>query len=57
VAEQRPVTGEGGPEFVGHSESDVLPFAVGQNVLLLSNPLLRGFHTAGAAAFTQMYLV
>src|SRR5699024_8762613 len=30
---------------------DVLPFAVGQDVLLLSYPLFGGFHTAGTAAF------
>lgn len=39
------------PEFIGHGEGDVLPFAVGQDVLLLSNPLLGGFHATGAAAF------
>ena len=49
--EQGPVVGKGGPEFIGHGEGDVLPFAVGQYVLLLSNPLLGGFHATGAAAF------
>lgn len=29
----------------------MLPFAVGENVLLLSNPLLGGFHATGTAAF------
>lgn len=29
----------------------MLPFAVGQYVLLLSDPLLGGFHATGAAAF------
>lgn len=33
----------------GHGEGDVLPLAVGQNLLLLSNPLLSGLHAAGAA--------
>ena len=49
--EQGPVVGKGGPEFIGHGEGDMLPFAVGQYVLLLSNPLLGGFHATGAAAF------
>lgn len=30
----------------------MLPFAVGEDVLLLCYPLLGGFHAAGAAAFT-----
>jgi len=34
-------------EFIGHSEGDVLPFAVGEDVLLFGNPLLSRFHTAG----------
>lgn len=49
--EQGPAVSEGGPEFVGHGEGHVLPFAVGQNVLLFSNPLLGGLHAAGPAAF------
>lgn len=49
--EQVPVIGKGGPEFIRHGEGDVLPFAIGQYVLLLSNPLLGGFHATGAAAF------
>ena len=32
-----------------HGEGDVLPVAVGENMLLLCNPLLRGFMPAGAA--------
>ncbi len=51
VIEQVPVVGKGGPESIGHGEGNVLPFAVGQYVLLLSNPLLGGFHATGAAAF------
>jgi len=34
-----------------HSEGDVLPFAVGKDVLLFGNPLLGRFHPAGATAF------
>lgn len=49
VIEQRPVIVKEGPEQVGHGEGNVLPLAVGQNVLLLSNPLLSGLHAAGAA--------
>ncbi|OCJ28939.1 hypothetical protein A6U95_28275 [Serratia sp. 14-2641] len=49
--EQGPVVGKGGPEFIGHGEGNVLPFAVGKDVLLLNNPLLGGFHATGAAAF------
>ena len=40
VVEQRPVVAEERPEQVWHGKGDVLPFAVGQDVLLLSNPLL-----------------
>lgn len=42
---------KGRPEFIGHGESDVLPFAVRQDVLLLCYPLFGGFHAAGTAAF------
>lgn len=49
VVEQGPVVTEEGPEQVWHGKGDVLPFAIGQNVLLLSNPLLSGLHAAGAA--------
>lgn len=40
LVEQRPVVVKERPQQVWHGKSDVLPFAVGQNVLLLSNPLL-----------------
>jgi hypothetical protein len=30
----------------------MLPFTVGENVLLFGNPLLGGFHATGATAFT-----
>ena len=46
VIEQGPVIVEKRPEQVRHSKSDVLPVAVGQDVLLLGNPLLGGFHSA-----------
>lgn len=49
VIEQGLVIVKERPYRVWHGKSDVLPFAVGQNVLLLSNPLLSGLHTAGAA--------
>lgn len=48
---QQGIGGTGEPEFIGHGEGDVLPFAVGQNMLLLRNPLLGCFHATGAAAF------
>lgn len=49
--EQGPVVVEKGPQKMGHGEGDMLPVAVGQNVALLCNPLLRGFKTAGTAGF------
>ena len=49
VVEQGPVIVKERPEQVWHGKSDVLPFAVGQNVLLLSNPLFGGLHAACAA--------
>lgn len=49
VVEQRPVVVEERPQQVGHGESDVLPVAVGQNVLLFGNPLLGAFEAAAAA--------
>jgi hypothetical protein len=36
--------------FIGHGDGDVLLFALGQNMLLLSNPLLGDFHATRAAA-------
>lgn len=52
LIEQRPVVGKSGPEFIGHGEGNVLPFTVGENMLLLGNPLPCGFHATGTAAFT-----
>ncbi len=49
VVEQRSVVAEERPGQVWHGKDDVLPFTVGQDVLLLSNSLLGGLHAAGAA--------
>lgn len=49
VVEQRPVVIEERPQQVGHGEGDMLPVAVGQDVLLLGNPLLGAFEAAAAA--------
>lgn len=40
VVELRPVVVEERPQQMGHGEGDMLPVAVGQDVLLLGNPLL-----------------
>lgn len=40
VVEQRPVVVEKRPQQVRHGEGDMLPVAVGQDVLLFSNPLV-----------------
>lgn len=49
VVEQRPVVVEEGPQQMRHGESDVLPVAVGQDVLLPGNPLLGALETTAAA--------
>lgn len=49
VVEQRPVAIEERPPQVRHGEGDMLPVAVGQDVLLFGNPLLGTFETATAA--------
>lgn len=49
VVEQGPVIVEERPQQVGHRKSDVLPVAIGQDVLLFSNSLLGGFHATTAA--------
>lgn len=46
VIKQRPVVVEKRPEHMGHGKGDVLPVAVGQDVLLCCNPLLSGFESA-----------
>ncbi len=49
VVEQRPVVIEERPQQVRHGEGDVLPVTVGQDVLLLGNPLLGALEAAAAA--------
>lgn len=49
AVEQRPVVIEERPQQVRHGEGDMLPVAVGQDVLLLGNPLLGAFEAAAAA--------
>ncbi len=46
VINQRLVVVEKRPEYMGHGKGDVLPVAVGQDVLLCCNPLLSGFESA-----------
>lgn len=40
---------------MGHGEGDVLPVAIGQDVLLLGNPLLGAFQSTGAAGVLQFF--
>jgi len=49
VVELRPAVVEERPQQVRHGESDVLPVAVGQDVLLFGNPLFGVFEAAAAA--------
>ncbi len=49
VVEQRPVVVEERPQQVRHGEGDMLPVAVGQDVLLLGDPLLGGLEATAAA--------
>ncbi|MNP25621.1 hypothetical protein D3C76_1184380 [compost metagenome] len=51
VIEQGPVVVEERPQQVGHGESNVLPVAVGQDVLLFGNPLLGALEAATTAGF------
>ncbi len=51
VVEQRPVIIEERPEQVRHGEGDMLPVAVGQDVLLLGDPLLGALEAAATAGF------
>jgi len=48
VVEQGPVVVEKRPQQVRHGKRDVLPVAIGQDVLLLGNPLLGGLEAATA---------
>ena len=49
VIEQRPVIVEERPQQVRHGKRDVLPVAVGQDVLLFGDPLLSGLEATAAA--------
>ncbi len=51
VIEQGPVVVEERPQQVGHGKRDVLPVAVGQDVLLFGDPLLGGLEATAAASF------
>jgi hypothetical protein len=49
------VVGESWPEFIGHDDDNMLLFAVGNNMLSPSDPLLGGFHAIGAGAFVLQH--
>ena len=49
LVEQRPVVVEERPQQMRHGEGDVLPVAVGQDVLLLGDPLFGALEAAAAA--------
>ena len=49
LIEQWPVIVEKWPQQMRHGKRDVLPVAVGQDVLLLSDPLLGGLEATAAA--------
>lgn len=49
VIEQGPVVVEERPQQVRHGKRDVLPVAVGQDVLLFGDPLLSGLEATAAA--------
>ena len=51
LVEKRLIIGKNRPEFIGHGEGNMLPFTVGEDVLLLGNPLLRSLHATGTATF------
>ncbi len=51
VVEQRSVVPEEGSEQVWHGKGDVLPVAVGEDMLLFGNPLLDAFEATAAARF------
>lgn len=52
LIEQRLVMVEKRSKQVRHDEGDILSFIVGQNMMLLGNPLFGGFHATGTAALT-----
>jgi hypothetical protein len=49
VVEQRPIVIEERPQQVRYGEGDILPVAVGQDVLLFGNPLLDSLEATVAA--------
>lgn len=51
VVEQGPVVVEERPDQMRHGKRDVLPVAVGQDVLLFGDPLLGGLEATTAAGF------
>lgn len=51
VVEQGPVVVEERPQQVRHGKRNVLPVAVGQDVLLLGDPLLGGLEATAATSF------
>jgi len=51
VIEQGPVVVEEWPQQVGHVKRNVLPIAVGKDVLLFGDPLLGGLEATAAAGF------
>nr|WP_263071029.1 hypothetical protein [Enterobacter huaxiensis] len=51
IVEQQPVIIEERPKQVRHGEGDMLPVAVGQNVLLFGDPLIGDFLAATTAYF------
>lgn len=51
LVEQGPVVVKERPKQVGHRESDMLPFAIRQNMPLLGNPLFSSFESTSTAGF------
>lgn len=51
LVEQGPVIVEERPKQVGHSEGDMLPLAIWQNMALLGDPLFGAFEPTGTAGF------
>ncbi len=51
IIEQGPVVVEERPQQVRHGKRDVLPVAVGQDVLLFGDPLFGGLEAAATAGF------
>ena len=51
LIEQGPVIVKKGPKQVRHSEGDMLPFTIWQNMALLCDPLFGAFETTCTAGF------